>query len=178
MSERREATVGVAPGLATQTLHMTVRKFTLLYAAAILLSLPLANAEKLLPPLPPPIEVPSRDPVALRKRHLPPAEYDHDYAGDLLVVRASDAEVRRLCYPNIKPGQAAIGCAFMDAPKKCRILIVTDDVLKRTGYDYDIVLRHEVGHCNGWHHDAEGNTIVLDPLIEYGIRRAKELGAD
>jgi hypothetical protein len=25
--------------------------------------------------------------------------------------------------------------------------------LNRLGWDYNIVLRHELGHCNGWHHN-------------------------
>jgi hypothetical protein len=34
------------------------------------------------------------------------------------------------------------------SPHKCTIWIVTD-----AERDYDIVLRHELGHCNGWQHD-------------------------
>jgi hypothetical protein len=37
------------------------------------------------------------------------------------------------------------------SPHKCTIWIVTDAELR--GYDYDIVLRHELDHCNGWQHD-------------------------
>ena len=31
--------------------------------------------------------------------------------------------------------------------------LLTDDELAQRGWDYNIVLRHEIGHCNGWHHD-------------------------
>jgi hypothetical protein len=61
-----------------------------------------------------------------------------------------------------------MACAFKSAgtpPGKpsgyCRIIIANDDLLhdrvKALGFwDFEIILRHEIGHCNGWDGDHKG----------------------
>jgi hypothetical protein len=81
---------------------------------------------------------------------LPPAEFDRPYDGELIITRPHWQEVSRLC------GKThAIGCTHgreTHLPYRCYVAIAPDDELM--GWDYAYVLRHEIGHCNGWRHDA------------------------
>jgi hypothetical protein len=63
------------------------------------------------------------------------------------------------------PDHRAVGCsqAKLTPPRKCTVWIMTDEELRKAGWDYNIVLRHEIGHCNGWRHDEDGKTIETDP---------------
>jgi hypothetical protein len=154
---------------------MTIQKFTLLYAAALLAMVP-ARAQvpvkdpvitivptKPVPPLPtlmfptdPPRVVQHRYPqmpMETQKRILPPPEYDHDYNGELTILRTLEPVVYRACRSVIKPGHSPLGCAQRTGPKSCTIWIVTDQELKERGWDYEMVFRHERGHCNSWRHD-------------------------
>lgn len=65
---------------------------------------------------------------------LPPARYDKPYAGKLIVIRTSN--MPRNLY----------GWTYGNIKGRCRVYI--QSYLK--GRDYQIVLRHEIGHCNGW----------------------------
>jgi hypothetical protein len=47
-------------------------------------------------------------------------------------------------------GNNRIACSIREA-ESCTIIIVTDEhALASVGTTYDVVLRHEIGHCNGW----------------------------
>jgi len=86
---------------------------------------------------------------------LPPLEYDHPYEGRLTVTRGDKALMGQLC------PKTALGCArrYSDS---CSIVIATDEIIKAVGWTTEIVLRHEIGHCNGWppsHVDAR----IVDP---------------
>jgi hypothetical protein len=97
---------------------------------------------------PPPYQMP----MEFQKRILPPPEYDHDYDGELTILRTLEPVVYRACRTVIKPGRSPLGCSQRMAPRKCTIWIVTDEELRQRGWDYNMVLRHELGHCNGWVH--------------------------
>jgi hypothetical protein len=54
-----------------------------------------------------------------------------------------------------------LGCAIHDTRRapddsvampatECLVVIATDEILKLYGFTYEIVRRHELGHCNGW----------------------------
>lgn len=77
---------------------------------------------------------------------LPPIEYDHPYHGELVVnyVMSPD-EMNRRCYGT---SLQIVGCAFL-GDGHCTILIL-DGVVPKVR---DILLRHEIGHCNGWPRD-------------------------
>ena len=32
----------------------------------------------------------------------------------------------------------------------CRIILIDDAVMKARGWTTELLLRHEIGHCNGW----------------------------
>jgi hypothetical protein len=70
---------------------------------------------------------------------LPPAEYDRPYRGTLSVIRLDTrAEVTARC------GWGAIACAREDRGY-CEVIMFRDETRES-------VLRHEIGHCNGWRH--------------------------
>src|SRR5262249_28871030 len=83
---------------------------------------------------------------------LPPEEFDHEYKdGPLKVIRGTQSEVREGCRNAFRPNAPAIGCA-MRYPTSCVIYILNDSGLQSLNWDFEIVLRHERAHCNGWHH--------------------------
>jgi hypothetical protein len=95
---------------------------------------------------------PTRDP------RLPPLKYDREYTGKMIVKRGTLDEVKAACFRNY----TILGCAFRhdaiisqrygEFPATCDVWIVNDDVLEKYNHSYDIVFRHEQGHCNGWIH--------------------------
>jgi hypothetical protein len=144
---------------------MTIRKFTLLYAAALLLMVP-ANAEpdRLIKPTwnggppepyfkPRPL-TPEYVEWLRSKNYLPPQEFDHEYKGELTIRRGTQDDLRAACPNTFKPGNYAIGCTYRQlGGASCLIYIVNDNVLQSINWDIEIVLRHERAHCNGWHHE-------------------------
>jgi hypothetical protein len=86
----------------------------------------------------------------IRPQHvLPPLQYDGPYKGLLTTVIAKDrAQVRAFCPRTAFPGHA-LACAY-PRETECLIIMPTDAVLEAAGWTADIVLRHEIGHCNGW----------------------------
>jgi|SRR5262245_27603468 len=83
--------------------------------------------------------------------YLPPVEFDHEYKGELKVVRATQSGLREACPGTFKPGNIAIGCALV-YPASCVIYLADDKFMQMINYDVEIALRHERAHCNGWHH--------------------------
>lgn len=89
------------------------------------------------------------------KNLLPPAEFDHPYSGKLTVVRVTQDTLRQTCGEarGVKPGVPILGCALSYFNYTvCNVMIANDDVLNASTYSYDFIFRHEIGHCNGWHH--------------------------
>ena len=88
------------------------------------------------------------------KNFLPPPQFDRPYEGELKIVRGTQADLRAACPSSFKLGNHAIGCMQLHLQgMPCIIYILNDIGLQAIGWDYDIVLRHERGHCNGWKHD-------------------------
>jgi len=89
-----------------------------------------------------------------RMKYLPPEEFDHEFKGELTVKRGTQQELRIACPNTFRPGNLALGCALRYlSGAACVIYIVNDSTLQFANWDYEIVLRHERAHCNGWHHD-------------------------
>src|SRR5262245_25778486 len=82
---------------------------------------------------------------------LPPLEYDHPYKGKLDVIVVETAkEVRDACYlVKWTPEFPAIACSIVNSDH-CTIIRRAEDYIKSRGYTLDTVMRHEIGHCNGW----------------------------
>src|SRR5262249_18756388 len=120
---------------------------------------------------------------------LPPLEYDYPYPGKLEIVRAGKEEMALVC-----PRTAfnvTLGCAYRynafshyGLLGKCRIVIATDDILRSAGWPYDVVFRHERGHCENWpnHHPGarpigspEGKAPEPKPLDKAQRERIEQL---
>jgi hypothetical protein len=81
------------------------------------------------------------------KMVLPPEQYDRFYDGDLTIRIVPDLISLYAACGMEKPGMLA--CAWHNA-KSCVIYMVEDRVMREKGYNTGILLRHEIGHCNGW----------------------------
>jgi len=87
---------------------------------------------------------------------LPPLEYDHAPALPVSITDvSSEAELRRVCGWTTRQTDAImVGCS-MPLPKSCKIYLGPPQT-DRTGVTRNLVLRHEIGHCNGWPGDHAG----------------------
>jgi hypothetical protein len=89
---------------------------------------------------------------------LPPLEYDRPYSGTLTIERGDKDFMEKNC-PKSPLFVIPVACAyFPNGPSvpQCHIIIANDDILKQMQRPYNLVLRHEVGHCNGWPKDHVG----------------------
>jgi hypothetical protein len=89
-------------------------------------------------------------------KFLPPKEYDHEYDGKIIIERMSDPALRAACPGSFKPSNWALGCTKPPSYPggECIVRILDDAGLRATSWekDYDIIYRHERGHCNGFRH--------------------------
>jgi hypothetical protein len=91
---------------------------------------------------------------------LPPAEFDHPHKGWLTIERiSSQTELRGKC--PYSPFPYLLGCA-RHAMDVCYIFMADDEFLKKLKWPYEIVLRHETGHCNGWPSHHPGGRSVTE----------------
>jgi hypothetical protein len=151
-----------------------------LFALLLLAGLPaVASAETLsfsgtvpqsvpLPPRKPPELAaepakPMAAPVVTMSTYLPPKRFDHEYRGaPLMIIRLDTSEqIRRVCIADWKPGHD-VACAIPGWHGGCMIAILEDDVLIARGFSPEHVMRHEIGHCNGW----SGHAGAIDPRIK------------
>jgi hypothetical protein len=80
----------------------------------------------------------------------PPARWDHPYRGILIVVPGSAARIAKEC------GSPYLwACTFGNIKGRCKVFISKvgvvaegEGAVDREGYAN--LLRHEIGHCNGW----------------------------
>jgi hypothetical protein len=84
---------------------------------------------------------------------LPPAEFDHEYKGQLIITKWNDYSlIQMIC----KETTNAIACSYRTydsisgKPISCLIM------LGPLAHDNARVLQHEIGHCNGWSNKHEG----------------------
>jgi hypothetical protein len=91
---------------------------------------------------------------------LPPPEYDHPYSGKLTIIEANWETIQQVCgpiYANAPPGALLTGCAHV-YPDHCLVYIGEPRTMQTAALLYhtnekdahDRILRHEIGHCNGW----------------------------
>ena len=118
---------------------MTAWKVTLLATQWLLLS---AQSIPDGAPMPPsPIAQPRLFPSWIQETILPPKQFDHEYDGDLTVVRVTAKDVFRNCRAGMKPDRGEVlGCARSypaegNSKKSCVIYIMTPDALAARGYD-------------------------------------------
>jgi hypothetical protein len=107
-------------------------------------------------------EIPTRRPYSQenltsfsrQQAFLPPLAYDFPYTGKLTVRRVGPDQMRLVC-PLPKPGRVTIGCAHI-GKGECEVIIADNTTLEFLGWNYQLVLRHELGHCEGWPADHPG----------------------
>ena len=100
------------------------------------------------------------DPVPLRLN--PPKQYDRPYTGVLVVLRAdSQQRVRELCPGTVFGWIGALACADVFGGW-CRVVLAQDEVITKAGFPPEILLRHEIAHCNGWPADHKGAQVFED----------------
>ena len=82
---------------------------------------------------------------------LPPPAYSAPYMGPLYVTVGTLAEVERLCHTQwgISISSVALGCSWWQWPT-CMVVIPKVDDDRITFEIQGLVLKHELGHCNGW----------------------------
>jgi hypothetical protein len=87
-----------------------------------------------------------------RSRALPPLEYDHPYTGKLRIIRADKDLLLKKCPAPLGLGAEQLACAYRAYPSEneCVMFLPSNDLLEITGWSEEILLRHEIGHCNGW----------------------------
>jgi hypothetical protein len=102
---------------------------------------------------------------------LPPVEYDKDYEGNLIVQEvATIEELLETCKLTVK---WALGCSTHTS-WECHVYLVPESVMKKYGWWREAMLRHELGHCNGWPGDHPGQR----PYTPYQHLRFQGLKVD
>jgi hypothetical protein len=86
---------------------------------------------------------------------LPPVEFDDLPRVPVEIARPKDqAAMHAHCDPMVPAlkSQFVLGCGcgrrYQDGV--CRVVIASDQDIARTSTSFEIVYRHEIGHCNGW----------------------------
>jgi hypothetical protein len=96
---------------------------------------------------------------------LPPVEYDKPYTGKLFIIRYStEAEIFASC---AGAGEKKLACSSHPSNdlNRCTIYIGPDKALKARHITYAYVMRHELGHCNGWSNDHErGRKVPIETV--------------
>jgi hypothetical protein len=98
--------------------------------------------------------VPSPPPKPKPIMILPPVEYDRFYEGDLILKFVPTLEqLRNEC--NQPNNHFMLACSY-PSNQNCLIIMVEDKIMRAKGWNLGLVLRHEMGHCNGWPGDHAG----------------------
>jgi hypothetical protein len=95
---------------------------------------------------------------------LPPVEFDHYYEGDLTIKVVPDLISLRAACSNEK--ENILACAWHNS-KSCVIYMVEDRVMRERGWTTGLLLRHEIGHCNGWPGDHPGQRGLTAPSTHW-----------
>jgi hypothetical protein len=76
---------------------------------------------------------------------LPPPEFDKPYPGALTIWYGySPAGLLIVCQ------KVALACAQRTSKNSCDIHIIDETFFPKFKESYSVLLRHELGHCNGW----------------------------
>ena len=100
---------------------------------------------------------------------LPPVEYDKPYEGNLVVQEV--ATIEELIATCGVPRKWALGCATLTS-WGCHVYLVPESLMKKYGWWREAMMRHELGHCNGWPGDHPGQR-PYTPLQHITIENAK-----
>jgi hypothetical protein len=87
----------------------------------------------------------------------PPPEFDKPFDGTVITERVGEANMKEIC------PDGTMGCSITPPQKAgkrrvCLIILASDDFYAKRGIEMREMVRHEVGHCNGWPADHGGIT--------------------
>jgi len=108
---------------------------------------------------------PVKAPAEKRYMILPPVEYDKHYDGDLTIKMVPSLEALYAAC-NIYNQPLMLACSWHNA-KSCVIYLLDDEMMRKRGWNTGILLRHEIGHCNGWPGDHPGLRPLPSPVTHY-----------
>src|SRR5262249_14938688 len=84
----------------------------------------------------------------------PPPEFDKPYEGVVGILRLPFVDAQKICRVGIYACSWVKQQPILQLGDRtvCYIVISLDDDLaqRSEGQDFNAVLRHEIGHCNGW----------------------------
>jgi hypothetical protein len=79
------------------------------------------------------------------------------FKGELTVERDKDRFPEWPGCQKVASDRTVLGCSVRARNRdgtidksRCDVYVAPDYVLQRSGTNYEDVLRHEIGHCNGW----------------------------
>jgi hypothetical protein len=82
--------------------------------------------------------------------YAPPDMFDHPYSGDLYVIdNLSLTDLHMKCQSH------TLGCADR-RDRWCLVYIARETDLFVYGVTINLIMRHEIGHCNGWGNEHSG----------------------
>ena len=119
--------------------------FVIFATGAAFAQTPLAQ---LFPPAP-------RSAPTIGPKILPPPEYDYPYTGKLILNRVDTLEELFKKCPGLP--SFILACTYLRKDNSCLVFMVADDIIRLRGWTAKILLRHEIGHCNGWPGDHPGS---------------------
>ena len=94
-----------------------------------------------------------QQPMALQQQMLPPKEFDYPYEGELTVNRLSRKQIQMQCWSARSTSTTMLlACSRAYTSTRCEVWMMAKDDLDQLGWSDDIVMRHELAHCNGWRH--------------------------
>jgi len=92
----------------------------------------------------------------LRFAELPPVEFDHIPKQRVTITDiATEEQLLEVCRWPKNSGKTLVGCADHKDPNVCHIYR-SGSIPSWAGLTRNIVIRHEMGHCNGWGKDLRG----------------------
>jgi len=100
----------------------------------------------------------------------PPAQYDHFYEGDLTIKMVDTLEeLHRICQID---NPKLLACSKRNN-SSCIIVMVKDEVMRERQWTTGMLLRHEIGHCNGWGEDHAGERGISFPTSHWVHQNAR-----
>jgi hypothetical protein len=104
----------------------------------------------------------------------PPAEFDHFYEGDLTIKIVNTLEELHAVCQIENPKLLACSQRNQDS---CVIVLVKDEIMRQRQWTTGMLLRHEIGHCNGWGADHAGERSISFPT-PYFVHPARRVRLD
>jgi hypothetical protein len=97
-----------------------------------------------------------------------PSQFDVPYTGNLTIWRVrSEQALRAITIPTSEPNWGGVAYAVHNRKQAgtpatvCNIYILEEGAMKGRGWNFNLVLRHELAHCNGWKGHEGGKKVLI-----------------